>query len=84
VKPLFISSPSPFKEKVTRGESKRGEASLLVFFPLPYQGRGIKGEGSQINLKGGEVNKKSPTLPLDKIASLEYSLALDALRWTKV
>jgi len=44
----------------------------------------IKGEGSQINIKGGGVNKKSLTLPLDKIASLEYSLALDALRWTKV
>jgi len=35
-----------------QGESKRGEASLSIFLPLPYQGRGIKGEGYKINIKG--------------------------------
>jgi len=27
------------------GVFKRGEAPLFNIFPLPYQGRGIKGEG---------------------------------------
>jgi len=46
-KPLSkISSPSPFEERDTNGESKRGGASLLnpSPFPLP-RGRGIKGDG---------------------------------------
>jgi len=55
--PLSFSSPSPLKERDTNGESKRGEASLLIFFPLPYKGRGIKGVGCQINIKGvGLIN----------------------------
>jgi hypothetical protein len=37
----------------TKRELKRGFASLLIFFPLPYQGRGIKGLGYHINIKGG-------------------------------
>jgi len=48
----YPPGPLPFKERSTGGESKRGEASLVTFFPLPYQGRGIKGEGYLINIKG--------------------------------
>jgi len=44
--------PFFFKAAVTKREFKRGEASFLIFFPLPYQGRGIKGVGCQINSKG--------------------------------
>jgi len=36
------------KEKDTKGESKRGFASLLIFFPLSFEGEGDK---------GGEVDK---------------------------
>ncbi|MBA7661314.1 hypothetical protein ES703_69329 [subsurface metagenome] len=58
-KPLFIKySPSPFKERDTNGESKRGGASLLNPSPFPSsRGRGIKGDGvTNIETKGGEVN----------------------------
>jgi len=37
---FFISSPSPFKERDIKGELKRGEASLLLFFPLSFLRRG--------------------------------------------
>jgi hypothetical protein len=42
----IINPPLLIKERDTRGESKRGEASLIYPFPLPLgKGRGIKGEG---------------------------------------
>jgi len=47
VKPLFDSSSYLFS--LTWKVSKRGFAPLLIFFPLPYQGRGIKGVGSLLN-----------------------------------
>jgi len=56
----YIVIPSiPLLERDTKGESKRGEASLAYPFPLPYQGRGIKGVGCQINIKGDGVTKTS-------------------------
>ncbi len=48
-----ISSPS------LKGESKRGEASLISLIPLPLiKGKGIKGMGL-LKDKGSEVNKQS-------------------------
>jgi len=41
--------------------SKRGEAPLLNIFPLPYQGRGIKGEGYHKNSKNkGQITPFCP------------------------
>jgi len=41
------------KERDTRGESKRGEASLLNPSPFPLlRGRGIKGDRVKENIKG--------------------------------
>jgi len=36
----------------SKRDLKRGSASLQVFFPLSSQGRGIKGVGCQIKIKG--------------------------------
>ena len=38
--------------------SKRGAAPLFNIFPLPYQGRGIKGEGYLIKARGDEDNNQ--------------------------
>jgi len=48
-------SPSPLKEKYTKGELKRGEASLTQPSPFPLiRGRGIKGDGVvKLSPKGG-------------------------------
>jgi len=43
-----VRGASPRLDTPQQGELKRGEASLLIFFPLS-----LKGEGD----KGGEVNK---------------------------
>ena len=37
------------------GSLKRGETPLSKHSPSLIKGRGIKGEGYQINIKGGEV-----------------------------
>jgi len=43
--PLSKSLPPLLEgEKNTKGESKRGEASLLIFFPLPF----VRGEGQRV------------------------------------
>jgi hypothetical protein len=40
--PSFLFSfPSPLKERDSRGESKRGEASLIYPFPPPFEGEGV-------------------------------------------
>jgi len=53
-KPLSKISSLSFK-----GESKRGEASLISLIPLPLiKGKGIKGMGL-LKDKGSEVNKQS-------------------------
>jgi len=49
-----------------QGELKRGEASLIIFFPLSYQGRGIKGVGYPINIEGVRFIEKleTPEFPI--------------------
>jgi len=55
-----VHAPATTPEK---GELKRGEASLFIFFPLSFKGEGDKA-GSQENrrffwvLKGGEVDNQ--------------------------
>ncbi len=41
-----LCPPSPLKERNTKGELRRGEASLTTISPFPLiRGRGIKGDG---------------------------------------
>jgi len=46
---LFRESKRGAKPQILSRESKRDKVPLLKPFPLPYQGRGIKGESYLIN-----------------------------------
>ncbi len=56
----MVTYPSdPLKVAGIKRELKRGEASLILAFPLPLdKGKGdIRGMGSPKKAKGGEVDK---------------------------
>jgi len=60
-------------------ESKRGEAPLPKYFPLPFQGRGIKGEGwREIILKLIAIRVR----PMRKDQVLAYGRAWN-MRWRR-
>ena len=59
-----ISSPSPFKERGIKESQREAKPLLYSSLPLPLdKGKGIKGDRvTKEELKGGEVNKQSPSL----------------------
>jgi len=68
--PLLFGYPQQNRTGDKRGKVvfKRGKAPLLNIFPLPYQGRGIKGEGYHKKCKN--QGKITPFCPLGAFPSV--------------